>query len=425
MNQLILKKNFKKSFENLARILRIDQKRFASLIENLGVDFKIIDEIYQEKNRLINEVFLRIFNWYPKSVANEIFNVIFQKVRLDNFFFEEFFHRPNLKLKKEIEKITFFVKDKLEIKKGYFLKWEKGIEFLKKYPPSGLMNALGYLNIEEMLQKENLKEVISALRFTERQDELLKKFLEFSQSLTPNDFEEREIEIIVLDEKYLPLAKEFCQKKLHNVSHLKEYGIIFVVPTELDLPGALLRLLVLLFHYDFEIDYYSQLFRQYLNNPNFPLILNSLLEGKTPEKINENEILIVPRYFFKEDEWDFRLFIPRINTEAYHYTRSIKSLVNFASSLGYDLSFWANLEWVGEYFPDENGIEVLVSFNLADVVMNLVEENLSKKKVIYHQQEAIWNFIFQKFIGQKNFEALIKENALNGAVEIKRLKSMV
>lgn len=416
---------FQEKFKNLARILRVDQQRLRSILELTETGEKLIDDIWQEKEKLINEIFLKIFNWYPKSVANEIFSVLFQKIRLDNFFFEEFFDHPNWKIKKEAEKVTLFVKDKFEIKKGYFLKWEKGIEFLRKYPPIHLMQALGYIDVEMMLQKENFKEILCALRFTEPNQNLMKNFLEFAKSLEPTDFEEREIDLIVLDEKYLPLAKEFCQKKLHNVSHLKEYGIIFVIPTDLELPGSLLRLLVLLFHYDFEIDFYSQLFKKYIDDKNFPLILSNLLEGKTAEKVKDNEILILPRYLFKEDEWDFRLFWPRINTEAYHYTRSIKSLANFSQALGHDLNFWLKLDWVGDYFPDENGIEVLVSFNLADMVMNLVEENRSKKKVIYHQQEAIWNFVFTKILGQKTFETLIKDYIIPGVVDIDTLKSMV
>jgi hypothetical protein len=160
-----------RKFKNLARILRIDQKKFRNLIEVLNEKAKrdLIEEIYNEKEELIKKVFLKIFNWYPKSVANEIFNVLFQKLRLDNFFFTQFFSRPDLRKKKDIENIAFFLKEKLPIKQGFFLKWEKAEEFLKRFPPKNLLSFLGY-SIDDLLKKEDIKEIMCVLRFSEKQN---------------------------------------------------------------------------------------------------------------------------------------------------------------------------------------------------------------------------------------------------------------
>jgi len=409
-------------FKNLARILRIDQKRFKELINVLNEKAKkdLVEEIYNEKENLIRNVFLKIFNWYPKSIASEIFNVIFQKIRLDNFFFNQFFSRPDLKKKEDIENITYFLKEKLPKKEGLFLKWEKAYEFLKKYPPKNLLSYLGY-SMNDLLEKENIKEIMCVLRFSEPTNWFNFAFGEFVKGLKADDFETRNMEIIVISEKFMNLAKDFCAHKLHNVSHLKEYGIIFVIPTLLDLEGAILRLIILIFHYNFEIDFYSQLFNKYKERLDFPEIFSYLIEGRSIEKIEEIKgkmpILVIPKYFFKDDEFDWRLYFPRINSEAFHYTRAFKALSDFSKGLGQDLSFWSNLDWVGDYFMDENGIEVLISFNLIDAAMSLVNLSTDFKKFTYHQQEAIWNYLFKKAF-KEEFETLLLENSLRGYVDI-------
>jgi hypothetical protein len=128
-------------------------------------------------------------------------------------------------------------------------------------------------------------------------------------------------------------------------------------------------------------------------------------------------ILVIPRYFFKDDEFDWRLYFPRINSEAYHYTRAFKALAEFSYNLGQDLSFWANLDWVGDYFMDENGIEVLISFNLADTAMSLVNLATDLRKFTYHQQEAVWNYLFKKAFNNE-FDSILLDNTIKGYFDL-------
>jgi len=72
---------------------------------------------------------------------------------------------------------------------------------------------------------------------------------------------------------------------------------------------------------------------------------------------------------------------------------------------------------VGDYFKDEIGEEVLVSFNLVDTVMSLVKEK-EMIKYLYHHQEALWNKIFSEYFNQKKLEKFAQENLLKGYFEI-------
>ena len=72
------------------------------------------------------------------------------------------------------------------------------------------------------------------------------------------------------------------EKKYHNISHLKEFGIIFVIPLPIDTAGETTRMFTLLLHYLHEVPFYSDLFRKYSTQPDFVSNFKSLLRGDIP-----------------------------------------------------------------------------------------------------------------------------------------------
>lgn len=294
---------------------------------------------------------------------------------------------------------------------GFFIKKEKAIELLEKYPPQDLLDFFGYKNVRELVDKESFESVFAALRFTQTTEWMHKFFDEAYNDLKPEDFEEREITLKVLKEKWLNVAETFLEKKYHNVSHLKELGIIFIVPLKLDAPGEILRIFTLLLHYLNEVPFYSKLFKKFSKEPDFidklkSLLRGDVLEGALPEKGRMNW-RIVQRYLAKDDENDFRLFEPHVNPEAEHWFKAQESL----GKLGKDFEFWKELDFVGNSFGDE-----LVSFDLIDLVMTLVKKG--EIKYLYHQQEALWNKIFIEYFGRDKMNELIEQNIVKGYIEL-------
>ena len=82
-----------------------------------------------------------------------------------------------------------------------------------------------------------------------------------------------------------------------------------------------------------------------------------------------------------------------------------------------DFNFWKGLGYVGDFYPTESGIDVLVSFNLVDTVMSLVKKK-EMIKYLYHHQEALWNKIFSEFIGEEKMEEMIIDNFEKGYLKI-------
>jgi hypothetical protein len=367
---------------------------------------------------------LSILNLSRKSTAKEIFDGLIKEIEGDDKDLMEIMGGPDFTCQNGCKIVADFVTSVAGNRAGFFLKKEKFLELLEEVPPQKVIEILGYSSVKELLEKEDWKEVAAALRFVQGGEWINEVLLPKYGNLSPSDFEHREVEIIALGPKWQKLGQKFVEKKYHNISHLKELGIIFIIPISLNLPGELVRTVSLLFHYINEIKFYANIFLKIGGHPlDFPESLKSLLRGDVPdskELSSAGEWLIVQTYLAKDDENDWRLFVPHVNPEAMHWEKSERMFVKLGkkyNSFGKEFSFWKDLNWVGDYFPTDTGVDILVSFNLIDTSMALVKEK-EMIKYLYHHQEALWNKIFYSYFGEEKTLTMVKDGIVRGFVEI-------
>jgi len=408
------------AYKKLAQILRTDQEIIKSLEERTGgfVGKKgILDNVVKENKELIVHR-LCLLKLGTGSSLKEVAKALEKKLIQDEKKIRQLFNGADLSKKEDCEKILEFAKRAVNPVSGLFLKKEKAAEFLRKTPPQNIIKFLGYGNVKELLAKENLLEVFASLRFGESKEWLNNVFFKQYSGLTIKDFEVREIEAFAFSEKFAPLAKDFIEKKYHNLSHLKELGVIFVVPTaSLAGQGQLMKVFSLAFHYFYEVQFYADLFAEYSPDKDFVQKLVSLLRGDVPEPIidlSSSAWLVIQRYLEKEDANALSLMVPHINPESIHWTKA----QNKIAKINPELEFWHNLDWVGDYFKDDAGAEVFVTFNLVDIAMILADK-AKGKKYTYHQREAMWNRIFQGYFGWELLEKYAKDNIITGKIEFK------
>lgn len=417
--------------DKIARILRIDKRVLGELELNLAEKtgrFDVMQKICEENEYMIAQKLER-FNLSTKSYARTIYDVLIEKIKEDDTKLFDYIGLTNAKGEEAAKKICAFVAKAMPPQKGFFLKKAKAIEFLTNTPPLKIMANLGYTKIEDMLAKEDPLEIYSALRFLEDTEWLNNVFFKQYEKLTPDDFEERTIELRALKQKWADAAEKFTAKKHHTVSHLKELGIIFVIPIFRDMPGETLRLLSLSMHYLNEVKYYSDLFELFKPRSEFfSLNVISLLRGDvaenrglmSPSTVKGTRFLVVQRYLAKGDENDWRLFVPHVNPEALHWSRAEDGIVNIPKvypDFENDLGFWQGLGWVGDYFDTDSGLDVLVSFNLVDTVMSLVDRQQTVK-YLYHHQESLWNKIFMEYFGEEKMLEETRKNIVKGWFEV-------
>lgn len=416
-----------KSFEKIAQILRTDKDNIRIIEERFGKitgKTDIIDKIVEDNGRMVANR-LEALGLSLKSGAKEVYDALIGKIEADNNFLFEFLGKPSASKSSDWQRVLDTAAGLVDCRKGFFLKTEKAAEFLRANPPKNILRALEYKSVDEMLQKEDIFEIFSALRFIEGSDWLNKVFFKQYEKLKPSDFEEREITRRALSEKWAVLAADFIKKKYHNISHLKELGVIFVIPLRLNISAEVMRNFSLILHYFNEIPFYSSLFKEFSKDEKkFGENLISLLRGDVLDKklasSRKNQWFVVQRYLAKDDENDWRLFAPHINPEALHWERAERALAKAGGTMdGFskNLLFWQNLNWVGDFFKSDAGVDVLVSFNLVDTAMSLVMEKESVK-YLYHHQESLWNKIFIEYFGEEKMEETMKENIIKGWFEM-------
>ncbi len=421
--------------ERIAKILRTDkhhltvlEKRMTEVTGKKGVFEKIAEE---NKNLMRDRMAALGVSIAPS--ANEIYEAIIAKIDLDDHRISDILGKPICHKKEDCSNVA---ESALRISgnpRGFFLKTKKAREFSLKEPPRDTMKFLGYDSVEKMLAVEDLFEVYASLRFIEGSDWLNNKFFKQYETLTAGDFEVREVRVMALDYKWGKTAEGFVVKKKHNISHLKELGVVFILPVMLGIPGEILRMFALIMHYLNEIPFYSDIARKISSDKDFAakyvsLLRGDVIENETSPAGGKTLWLVVQRYLSKDDENDWRLFVPHINPEAMHWEKAEMSLSKLGegvddstslttSNFSKELSFWHGLNWVGDYFKDESGVEVLASFNLVDAVMSLVKEK-EMVKYLYHHQESLWNKIFLEYMGEGGLEKYSRDNLLKGYFEI-------
>src|SRR5690606_151499 len=201
---------------------------------------------------------------------------------------------------------------------------------------------------ESMFKNENFSELYTALRFSEGADWLNKYNELFMHKVQPSDFESRDIEIVVMDhDKWVDLAEKFVIKKLHNVTHTKELGVIVVVPMKQTLmKGLTLKTLPLLFHYIDEIRLYSSFFKLKSTEPHFGKTISETLiaDTGTGATISNFHIhwRVIQRYFGKIHESPPEIFQPHVQPEDLHWRKAEESIYKISN----ELTFWKDMDYV-------------------------------------------------------------------------------
>ncbi|MBD3282159.1 MAG: hypothetical protein GF387_00935 [Candidatus Portnoybacteria bacterium] len=408
--------------EYLAKIFRTDPKIISKMEQDMNKITGrkgIVDDLMRENKKRIART-LNALN-VREYKAEDVFRALITRLQKDDREIFALFQRPSGTTNEGLQTLFNFAKELAELKPLVVLKKRKAEEILRNNPPQRIIKALQYKDVDELLEKEDLIEIFCALRFVETKDWMHNTFDKEYKKLAPEDFEERNVDVRVLSGKWLKIAEEFVEKKYHNISHLKEMGVVFVIPLKIESPGETLRLFSLILHYLHELDFYSKLFSKAAHKDNFGENIISLLKGeviKEEKQSKETRWLIVQRYLAKENKDDPRLFLPHVNPEALHWQKAEKDIANLGDRFAnIQLEMWLDLDWVGGFFQTKDKSEMLVSFDLVDNVMALVKKE-EEIKYLYHHQEALWNQIFEEYMGVENLEKLMIENFEKGFIPL-------
>jgi len=239
------------------------------------------------------------------------------------------------------------------------------------------------------------------------------------KTLKPSDFETRQIEIVVMPmDRWGNLTAGFIHKKKHNITHLKEMGVILMLPVAGRLRGITIFALPLLFHYLNEIRLYSAYFKLQQVKPDFgKIVVDTLIADPSSAAVMAGTHIhwrVIQRYFARlENEFHPEIFEPHVQPEDLHWRKAEDLMME----LDPDLEFWRDLDYVGV----SHGKRPL-TLSLLDTAVNYVNRLPYEDRAIYHFRDSLWNELFVRYMGEANLADQVLKQLGNDMVAPEKLK---
>jgi hypothetical protein len=408
----------------LRDLLDAEEPIFSHSLEQLekasgrsGVDVKLIGDIIAMAQQN-----MRLLKLDPKNTNGpELYQALLAKVAKDNLRLAGIIGADDPDNVRHMVPFMVAAANKVEFnRKVFVLKHDKAKELLRQMPPQKLMAKLGYDQVDTMFANEDFDEIYTALRFSEG-PEWLNQYDELFASVNKNDYEERDMRIVVMDhDKYVDLAAHFVEKKLHNITHTKELGVIVVVPMQAEhMKGLALKSLPLLLHYMNEVKLYSTFFKlKSKTAKNFgKVVMETLIADTGTGAQMAGQYIhwrVIQRYLGRhKEEAEREAFEPHVQPEDLHWRRAEELLYQIDP----ELAFWKDRDYVGVHYDN-----FPVSLNLFDVSFAYSNNEAYENRYAYHFRESLWNEIFARYMGMPNLEHQILAQLDNDMIAPEALK---
>jgi hypothetical protein len=354
----------------------------------------------------------------PDASDEEIYISLLEKMKIDNARLANILGIKNPDSPSEVEQNVLHIVENITINKdAWVINENTAKKLLLAMPPEKAATLLKYKNPEEMIEKHDIYELFGLIRFSEGPD-WLNKFNAQYKKLESTDFERRQIKFRQLPQILAPTAKAFVEKKKHNLTHSKEMGVVYFLPVKGDIPGALLRIMPLSFHYINEIRMYSAYFKLNRKRPDFgQRVVEALIAEPEPVKLSDLGVKwgMIQRYFGKlKDENHPEELFPHLQPEDLHWRKAEEIIYQ----LDPEFKFWQNMDWVARVAADDNPL----TLNLMDVSLSFSNKLKFSDRLFYHFRESLRDQLMISFIKEPQVESLIIAHLDNSPVDISKIK---
>jgi hypothetical protein len=389
----------------LADLLGIDDPLFSIGVHQLeqasgmpGVDVRLYSEIIRSSHQKIRELGLD-----PRdTTAHELYGALRELIKKHDEFLAKRLGAENPSDVSDIlARICGFLNKLQTPKSVWALKPSAAKRLLRATPPRKVMKQLGYRSVDSMLKRESVAELFVALRLSESA-EWLQAFTRKYKHVSPADFETREVTFLCLDaSRWGVTAESFVRRRHHNVVHMKEMGVIALLPMPMShLPGIAIAVLPLLLHYLNEVRAYSSYFKMLQVRPDFGEAVAQTLvyDPHNHVQVAGHDVhwRTVHHHFGRADAaYHPEAFEPHVRPEDLFWRKAEDVLFRIEPAL----HFWYNMDFVAAKLHNQ-----LVSFNLMDLAVDYVNNVPFQQRTVHHVRSSLWNELFTRYIGQPALE---------------------
>jgi hypothetical protein len=395
----------------IAQLSQSDTKDMRELLHSLekaaslpGVDLRLTGEIYGQLHMKTRELGLDPND----TTAKELYRSLNNLAELHDSFLAK---RLGVSDSNNVSEILHAVVDAVDALKvprqAWVLKQLTIKKMLKNNPPKNLMKSLRYRSLDSMIKREPAAQLLTIARYSESpawNNRLVQQY----KNLTPNDFEQKDVSVVYLDElKWSEAVKNIALSRHSNIFYMSETGQILLTPLPLrNTKGLTLSMVLMVLHSIGEIRTQSSYLKFNQLHPEFS---DKLYESITKPYESNIHIagqsipwkLIHKYYGSSQRLLHPEVFEPHVQPEDLTYRKAEMYLYKFEPAL----NFWHNLDYVGLPFSGNP-----VSFNIMDVSLNLLNNVSFEGRFNYHLRDAVWNEVLIRYVGQRHLERRIIEH---------------
>lgn len=389
----------------LSKILNAKEPSFSQTIHQFeqtsglqSVDVRLISEMAQTVRKKKSELGLDPNDTTDKELYHGLQNL----VRLhDNYLARAIGTHSDDTIDNQLQCILKTLHRLPLNKKCWVIKHSSAKRIVKANPPKKVMKLLGYKSIDSMLKRERISEICAAIRFIETQA-WQEKFISNYKKLTPSDFEIRDIEVLLLQkEKWGSSADQYIYAKRHNITHLKELGVVMILPLPLQkLQGFVITVLPIAIHYINEIRSYSAFFKLLQVRHDFgDIIVKAITHDPHSSVFIANQPIhwrSIQRHFGSHrNHKNFDIFDPHVQLDDLLWKTAEEVIYKIEPAL----KFWEHLDYIGTLHS-----EYPVPLGLMDNAVSYCNNLEFGHHSVKHFRQSLWNEIYQRYLQTENIE---------------------
>lgn len=302
-------------------------------------------------------------------------------------------------------KVQQFLKKQTNGMQSFALKPSVAKRLLKKKPPRVAMKQLGYRSLDSMLKHVSPALVFTAA-FIAESSSWQRSFRQQYSTLSPSDFEMRNIEVLSPHEKrWHSLSEQFVQSARHNTISFKELGAVIMLPLNAKIDALAMISLLFACEEMNAVRAHSSFVKLQQVKPNFGQIVRDVCIGEAyvEARIAGQRVSwkMIQRYYAQHpDAYHEEIFEPHVQPEDLTWIHAEDILAEIVPEIG----FWQGTQSLG--LLHDNG---LVSCNLMDVALAQCNKLPFVQRVAHFVRNHLRHELMLGYLQQENLEQALRQ----------------
>lgn len=366
------------------------------LSNNAGHDLRLVSEVSAGRKFYLKNLGLDEDDTTPR----ELYYALRHKAADTNKKFEEKLGiKDDDSPEKVIAKVVKFIESQNLASDLWAIKPPVIKQILKKSVPKKLLKTLGLRSVDSVLKRTDPREILALAYFIES-PEWTKKINTSLKNLSPNDFQNCDINILIIPQIKTKKLRKTAVKNVGIIKTCYEIGTVIITPPAKRFNTDSLGYALILTHQLHEASVYSSYFRYISVKNDFGHRFVQAIREGLPGKLNQLSIGWKPlhQHLQANPETFSKIEQPYLQTEHIAHPSPYQLMENLIP----DGNFWKGGDIV---FMTDN--KHTASVNLVDVIINSSNGTVFENSKNPYLQSQLWQNLGSRYLQNGQIEALV------------------